>query len=238
MPRYTTPIEFMIYEKDVSKMYNETDGWLQRVLISLCWLTGARTKEIIDIKKSDVVYNDNLLAIKINTLKLGNKDGQFKIRERVLRFTRPQKPRSIYVETIIKHIDMLKKDDAHLIPYGQRWVTMHLNDIGKRAIGKELTPYHFRHSICTALAVNGKSLPEIMHFKGAISLNGVKPYIHAKASQIQLEALNRDGLLDLGEANGGYLNKSEINTIKEYAELIKEHNKAHLIKSSEKGSEE
>lgn len=207
MPKYKTPIDYCIYENEVSKVYNAGTSLQQRLLVSLCWITGARTSELLDIKKEDVAYNDKLVAINIRTLKLGNDSkGKFKIRQRTLKFTRPQNPKNIYLETIIKFTERLG-EGQRLIKYKNSWCKTTLNKLSKYAIGKPISVYHFRHSICTQLAMNGASIPEIMYFKGATSLNGVTPYIHAKPMMFKLEQFNREKGLVLGNENGGNLFK-------------------------------
>ena len=207
MPKYKTPIDYCIYENEVSKVYNAGTSLQQRLLVSLCWITGARTSELLDIKKEDVAYNDKLVAITIRTLKLGdNTKGKFKVRQRTLKFTRPLNPRNVYLETIIKFTERLP-DNKPLIKYKNRWCEKTLNKLGRIAVGKPISVYHFRHSICTQLAMNGASIPEIMYFKGAVSLNGVQAYIHAKPMMFKLEQFNREKGLVLGNENGGNLFK-------------------------------
>jgi site-specific recombinase XerD len=218
MPKYNTPIDYTIYEKEVSALYNAGTTLQQRLLVSLCWITGARTSELIDIKKEDILFNDDFVIITIRTLKLGDREtGKFKIRQRGLRFTRPKNPKNIYLETIIKFSERLEERDT-LLKYKQRWCIKTLHKLGQKAIGKDISVYHFRHSICTQLAMNGASIPEIMYFKGAISLNGVTPYIHAKPMIFKLEQFNRDKGLTLGEQNGGNLFKMDEETFKEVAQ--------------------
>lgn len=205
MPKYNTPIDYTIYEKEVAKMYNASNTLQGRVLISLCWITGARTSELVELKKEDILYNDDFVVISIKTLKLGDRDkGRFKLRHRNLRFTRPTNPRNIYLETIVKWANMLE-DGQTLIKYKQRWCIKKLHKIGQKALDKDISVYHFRHSLCTQLAMNGASIPEIMYFKGAISLNGVTPYIHAKPTIFKLEHFNREKGLTLGDKNGANL---------------------------------
>lgn len=213
MPRYKSNIDLMIYDKDVSKMYSATNIWLHRVLISLCWITGARTSEIIDIRKEDVNWNDEYFGIKIKTLKLRN-DGKFKIRDRILRFKRVYQPRNIYVETIIKHCSKLI-EGSRLIPYNADWCGRTIGKISKKAIGRSVAPYHFRHSVCTAMAVSGFTIPEIMYFKGAISLSGVTPYIHAKPFMLELQRLDRSGD-NILQTSGGSQLVTDVPTVKAY----------------------
>jgi len=228
MPRYKTDIDLMIYDKDVSRMYNSTNIWLYRVLISLCWITGARTSEIIDIRKEDVNWNEEYFGIKIKTLKLRH-DGKFKIRDRVLRFKRGIKPRNIYIETIILHSNKLI-EGSRLIPYTIDWCERIIGKISKNSIGRSVTPYHFRHSVCTAMAVSGFTIPEIMYFKGATSLNGVTPYIHAKPFMLELQRLDRSGE-NILQTSGGSQIVTEVKVVKAYLE--KESNESETKKEQE-----
>ena len=68
---------------------------------------------------------------------------------------------------------------------------MKLNTLGMKALGKELSPYHFRHSVITWLARHGATIEQLMYFKGARSLSGIAPYLHAVPSVIKLENLRR-----------------------------------------------
>lgn len=213
MPKYTTPIEFMIYDREVSQLYNQSNMWAHRVLIALCWITGARTSEILALKKEDIQWNDDTIGIKLKTLKLRN-NGQFKIRDRILRFKRATRPRNIYIETIIKHCKHIKPEQR-ILPFTTAWSRKWLNIIGRDALGKPITPYHFRHSVCTAMAMSGFTIPEIMYFKGAVSLQGVQGYIHAKPFMLELQRLDRSGD-NILQTSGGSQLVTDVPTVKAY----------------------
>lgn len=193
MPRYSWDINELIFEEDARKMYDCADSEIKRVLISLMWVTGARTHELTILQKKDIQvdHEKEKLNIRIKTLKLKKKTN-FQIDHRTLSFDRKLGTEAnIYLETIIRYIAKLDPD-SKLISYTDRWVEQQANKIGEKALNKKLCPYHFRHSVLTWLAYNGAQLPELMHFKGARSIRGVLPYIHARPMVVKLENQRRN----------------------------------------------
>lgn len=192
MPKYSWKIEELIFEEDARKMYDIADTETQRVLISLLWITGARTHEISMLRRQNFELDtvDSVLRITLKTLKLKKKK-VFQVDERTLEFERPLgMDLNIYLETIIKFVAKLQPEDK-VIPYTDRWIEQQITKLSLRAINKPLCPYHFRHSVMTWLAKNKLSPPELMHFKGARSLRGIMPYLHAMPSVVKLENLRR-----------------------------------------------
>lgn len=193
MPRYSWDIKELIFEEDARKMYDIADTEVKRVLISLLWIAGPRTHEITMLQKKDITidHEEEKLNIRIKTLKL-KKKADFQIDYRTLSFNRPLGTEAnIYLETIIRYVAKLDPD-SKIISYTDRWIEQQINKIADKALNKRLCPYHFRHSVLTWLAFNGASVPELMHFKGARSLRGVTPYIHAKPMVIKLENQRRN----------------------------------------------
>lgn len=205
MPKYKWDIKDLLFEEDVKKIYDSSDGVVKRAFVSLCWLTGARTSELLMLKKEDIGFNEDSLQVRMHTLKLGK--GKYKTDLRTLTFTRPKGMQtSLYVETVIKYVSSLPSSEAMLFPYTSRWAesrvigpasskALSYVDGAGNKVEKWLTPYHFRHSVMQWFARNGASLAQLMHFKGAASPLSVQPYISAVASVVKLENLNRDKAL-------------------------------------------
>jgi len=198
MPKYKWKIEELLFEEDVRNIYDHARLNDERVLVSLLWLTGARPAELMRSKANEkkgitideFKINTNSLEITLKTLKRGTKDN-FQVKQRNLVFERGTKQQNIYIETIINHIKSLLPE-SELLPYTTRWGEKVINRLGREAIGKPISPYHFRHSVMTWLMQNGKSELEVQYFKGASSLAGVRPYLHAKPNVIRLENLRRN----------------------------------------------
>lgn len=196
MPRYRWDIKDLLFEEDVRKMYNLAPVPVKKAFIAACWLTGARTSELLLLKKEDIGFNDHYLEIRLHTLKLG--DGDYKTGIRTLTLTRPSGlETNLYVETIIKFAAALPTNETPLFPYTDRWTEARvIGPISEKALGKWLTPYHFRHSCMQWLARHGASLAQLMHFKGAKSPLSVQPYIASVPSVIKMENLKRERALE------------------------------------------
>ena len=203
MPKYKWNIKDLIFEEDVKKIYAQVDGLLKKALISVCWLTGARTSEILEIAKADVGFGEDYLELRLKTKKLG--DGDYKTETRTLKFTRPHGIDSnIYIETIIKYAASIQDNEDLLFhtpgntrkSYSSRWVESRLvGPTAQKVLGKWLTPYHFRHSCMQWLAYHGAGMAQLMHFKGAKSPLSVQPYISAVPTLLKIENLKRDRAL-------------------------------------------
>jgi site-specific recombinase XerD len=192
MPRYNFDVkDFLLFEEDVRKMYDMANN-NEAVLISILWLTGARPGEIAILNVPDVTYTPDLLKIRLKTLKKG-KGGDFAVTERTLEFERPKgMDVNIYIETIINHVAKLPNNEgSRVLPYTTRWAEKHITKLGTEALGKQLTPYHFRHSVMTWLAKKRWTLDQLKYFKGANSLRSIEPYIQAVPQVINMENLKR-----------------------------------------------
>lgn len=198
---YAVPIEEIIYESDVKKAWDLCQYEGERVLLSLFWHTAARPSELLEIKRKDVGWGldtrgNAYFAIRVVTKKLGT-GGEFIPHERTLTTSRPKgKDANIYIETIIRWCKQLNDypDSKILAPTG--WgTTRSLNRIMHKVvarIGKQWSPYHWRHSVMTHLARSGMGLSQLMFWKGAKSVESVKFYIHAVPAYVAIENIRKD----------------------------------------------
>ena len=190
MPKYGWKIDELIFEEDAKAMYKHAKNEKETVLISLLWTTGARPEELHMLKREKVEFNDQTLLLTIPTKKLG-KEGTFKIRERPLEFARPNGlDTNIFIETIIKYAKDLPPE-TFLLPNTTRWQENVVNRLSQAAMGKKLCPYHFRHSVMSWMAHSGATIEQLMHFKGALSVMSVSPYLHAKPYIVVLATQRR-----------------------------------------------
>lgn len=190
MPRYTEDISEILYEEDIRAMYDRAKSPAEAFLVSILWTTGARPSEILQLTKGDFTYLNDVLHIKLKTMKLGQgKD--FKVKERTLSFERPMGlEANRYLEMIVRYVSAASSE-GYVLQYTTRWCEKVTNRLGMETLGKKLTPYHFRHSVLSWLAAKDYSTAELMHFKGAKSVNSVSPYLHAKPFLLQAKHLQR-----------------------------------------------
>lgn len=187
MPKYKTDIDsstgIFLNEPMVRQLYDRAQG-IERVLVSLCWKTGARTNELTQLKKEDAVISEDDLALTLHTEKLGASK-EFVLRQRTLNFARPSGVgMDIYTETIVMHCKNLANGEP-ILKYGDRWVQKRLNILGIKVFGKPICLYHFRHAAMTREANRGHGAPDLMHFKGAKSPRSVEGYLHATPYQVK-----------------------------------------------------
>lgn len=186
MGRYGHNIRDLIFEEDVRLMFNKCRNDRERLLLSFLWVTGARPAEINQIKKEDIAVYTNTLSIKVKTLKLGRAKG-FTIENRTLEFERPTGLDEItWLETIAGKAIAAQPEQV-LLPFTTRWQSKVINRLGTEAIGKAISPYHLRHSVLSYKAASGYTIDQLMHMKGAKSIESVSTYLQARPFVIQLK---------------------------------------------------
>lgn len=185
MGRYGHDIKDLVFEEDVRLMLNKCKNDRERLLLSFLWTTGARPAEINQLVKEDVSVYEATIAIKLKTLKLG-RSKTFQIEHRTLEFERPKGLDEIVWLEIIAAKAMEAQPRAVLLPLTTRWIRKVINRLGTEAIQKPLSPYHLRHSVLSYKAASGYTTDQLMHMKGAKSVESVSPYLHARPFVIKL----------------------------------------------------
>lgn len=190
MPKYSWNISDILYEEDVRKIYESATTREQRVLVSLLWITAARPKEILNLKREDFLISEDIVEVRVETLKLKDTE-KFQDKYRTPKFERnPASNMNIYLETIVDWV-LDAAPGGFILPRTTRWAELQINKLGEKAIGKKICPYHFRHSVLSWLAKEGYSVPALMHFKGARSIKSVEPYLHAVPYLVKLSGMDR-----------------------------------------------
>ena len=201
MPKYTHDIKDLIWEEDAKAMYDICQNKREALLLSLCWLTGARPSELLLLTTDNFQIDDTHVVIYIKTLKLGAGKEYFS-EQRTLKLSRQIGVNAnIYLETVVRYI-LETPPGAKLLDYTSRWAEKVIERLSCGALHKRLTPYHFRHSVLTWLARHGATLDQLKHFKGAKTAASVEPYLSAVPYIIKMENLKRGhstGKLGLGE---------------------------------------
>lgn len=182
MPEYLWDVkEHLLFDDEVKLMYDTCRSDYERVAVALMWRAAPRPMEMVGEALTPAQFNimENRLDITLKTLKLGEA-GTFKVSDRVLQFDRPSGlEMDVYVEMIIKMV-MKTQPEQPILPYGKRWLERLCNRIGKEILGREITPYHFRHSRMTWLARNRATLDQLKQFKGAADYRSVWTYVNAQ----------------------------------------------------------
>lgn len=185
--------EHLLFDEEVKQMFDLCKTNHERLAVALMWRTGARPMEMIGeaLKPKQINYTDTQVEVVLKTLKLG-KGGRFKVMDRPLQFERPSGlEQDIYVETIVSMAGKTLPEEP-LLPNGKRWLERLCNRLGVEVLGREISPYHFRHSRMTWLARNGATLDQLKHFKGSADYRSIWNYINAQPFVIKAQ-LSRAG---------------------------------------------
>jgi integrase len=188
MPRYREdPSETVLKDEDIRKMFDKTRDLQEQALLSCLWITGARPSEVLELKKENVLITEDVVVFDLPTKKLQADGTHFVLKRRQLRIGRPHGLQmNIYLETVVKYAERLYHPEDPVFIYGRRWAIKVINRLGMQGIGKEVAPYHLRHSAVTREASRGQTIDQLMHFKGAKSIQSVQPYLHASPYDVVL----------------------------------------------------
>jgi integrase len=193
MGHYTTDIKTLLFEEDARAMLNKCKTEKERRLLALLWLTAGRPAELNQVKKEDIVVFDETISIRLKTLKLG-RSKHFQIENRTLEYERPKGLQEIvWLDIIARAVIATPPDTFLLAGHGgkrpsTRWISKTINRISFQALGKRFAPYHIRHSVLSSKAAANYSIDQLMHMKGAKSVESVSPYLHARPFVIKLQA--------------------------------------------------
>jgi integrase len=178
--KYKVPINRIIADEEIKYIIDSCKSNYDKFIVSILWLTGGRPEEVRMLTKNDFQFDEKKLQIKIKTLKHGCTK-EFFPDTRLLEFERREGiDANVYVEFIIKYLGIIQEPQAALIPNGKRSIEKKINELGEKALGIPISPYHFRHSAMMRESKNGATIDMLMHFKGAASTRSVGPYIHAR----------------------------------------------------------
>jgi integrase len=170
-------------------MYDKTKDLQEQALLSCLWITGARPSEILELAKKNVLITDEVVVFDLPTKKLQADGTRFVMKRRQLRIGRPHGLQmNIFLETVVKYAERLYHPEDPIFIYGRRWAIKVINRLGMQAIGKEVAPYHLRHSAVTREASQGRTLDQLKHFKGAKSIRSVEPYLHASPYDVMVSS--------------------------------------------------
>jgi len=184
MPNYTdSNVEHIIDADEFKALYNHCRTVTDQTWITMLWLTGARPQELIEMTKKDITIEQDKIKFHIKTKKI-KKTGGFIVEKRTLVLKILSTER--YVKTIERHLSRLK-DDSLIFQFSNRTGFNIIKRLGWTVLGIGICPYNFRHSRLTLLAEKGATVDTLMKFKGARNRRSVRPYLHARKVEYEVE---------------------------------------------------
>lgn len=178
MPRYITDRSIRLWDMQVTQMFNKCKTLEEKALLSLFWLTGARTGEILSLKPNPNFWKGpEQIQIFMPTKKSGR--GAKELPPRTLTLLRPTPnaedsevtglnggSNPLYIESIVEYVEKVHKEGKPLFTKSVRWAEKVLNRLGEEAIGKKVSAYHFRASFAYHAKNNGASEERIKEWLG------------------------------------------------------------------------
>lgn len=137
------------------------------------------------MKKKDITFlENNKIEFVLSTKKLG-KERKFIVRKRTLILKIDSNSR--YVKALKRYLARIKDEESKIYFFSRRTGYNIINRLGYDALGVSICPYNFRHSRMTLLAEKGATLEELMRVKGGRTIQSVRPYVHARKVEYEVE---------------------------------------------------
>lgn len=177
MPRVVTPKE---YEEIISVIDNLED----RTLIELLFTTGMRREEVVDSKKSDFIFDQEVLKI--------NGKGR---KERMVPIIPAIMPNTMlwlneqYDELVFP--SKINKGE----PNSTRWVNKVVRKWADKLGYTDITPHSFRHSFGTYLYENGADIKAIQEMMGHESVDTTNIYAQSSMKRNKQEFMKAHPLI-------------------------------------------
>ena len=183
-PKLEKKLPKYLYYEDMEKILNVPDlntdiGIRDSLILELLYVTGIRVSELVNIKLSDIDYNDR--KIKINGK--GNK-GRI-----VLYGTRCEELLNKYLKI---RDNFLKNSNDYLIlgkmgkKINDRMIRTIISDIARKAgVKLKISPHTFRHTFATHMLNEGADLRSVQELLGHENLSTTTIYTHVTNERLR-----------------------------------------------------
>lgn len=183
-PKLEKKLPKYLYYEDVEKVLNVPDlntdvGKRDALILELLYVTGIRVSELVNIKLSDISYNEKKIKIKGK----GNK-------ERIVLYGNRCK------ELLDKYLSVrnnfLKDNNEYLIlgvkgkQINDRMVRTIINEISEKAsVNLKISPHTFRHTFATHMLNEGADLRSVQELLGHENLSTTTIYTHVTNERLR-----------------------------------------------------
>ena len=127
-----------------------------KALFATLWNTGHRISEVLELKRSDIWYDDKAMWF---TLKVEKRRKEF-----IHTIKIPMN--ASYVSYIKEYVDTIPDPNQKLFDITRQYVNIKLTRICDELVIPKITPHDFRHSLATRLAARGCNKYELDAFFG------------------------------------------------------------------------
>jgi integrase/recombinase XerD len=173
-PKRNKTIPNILTIEEIKKLFDSTENIKHKLILKLLYGTGLRVSEIINLKKQDINFDEDL--IKINLSK-GKKDRFVKlpssIKEDLQHYSKLNS--SLYLFPSNRKGKLTKKTIAKIVS----------NSAKKAEIKKRVYPHLLRHSFATHLLEQGTDLRIIQKILGHSSIKTTQIYTQISQASIK-----------------------------------------------------
>ncbi len=160
---------------------NQNNGARNEAIIEILYSCGLRVSELINLKISDLFFNDNLIKI----LGKGNK-------ERFVPVSKIAKKLTLNYLNSKRNLIKVKKGDEDTLFLNNRgskltrvMIYTILNNLAiKNGLKKKISPHVLRHSFATHLIENGANIISIQKMMGHENIVTTEKYLHVKKKHL------------------------------------------------------
>lgn len=171
--------EYLSYQTIESIIDYLNDNWLYKAIIEVLYGCGLRVSELINLKVSDIHYQENLIECEGK----GKKQRYIPINSKALQ--------AIDEYKVNFRNKLKRKDDENLLFLNEKGrklrreaINVMLNKIAKELNIKTLHPHMLRHSFSTHLLENGADLRMIQEMLGHESISTTEIYTHINEKKL------------------------------------------------------
>ncbi|MEJ2268082.1 MAG: tyrosine-type recombinase/integrase [Nanoarchaeota archaeon] len=173
-PKRNKVIPNILSIKDIKKMFNSTNNPKHKLILKLLYGTGLRVSEIVNLKKSEINFEENLVKI---VLGKGKKDRFVKLPESI-----KDELKNYSKIGDSKYLFESNRGGKLTIKSIQKIVS---NSAKKARIKKRVYPHLLRHSFATHLLEQGTDLRIIQKLLGHSSIKTTQIYTQISQASIR-----------------------------------------------------
>lgn len=172
VPKKEKRLPEVLTKQEVVKLIDSADNLKSKLIISMLYSSGLRVSEVVNLKVSDVDFQNNLGWVRKGK---GSKDRMFNLSKNLN-------------DDIQKYL--VGRENKYIFSKEEPLTTRNIQKIifnlrGKAGINKKLTPHTLRHSFATHLLEEGTDIRVIQSLLGHSNLNTTQVYAHVSSDMIK-----------------------------------------------------
>lgn len=170
-PKEEQDLPVILSRQELVKLFNACDNTKHRMMLMLCYSSGLRRNELLNLKIDDIITNDGKFRIRINRSK-GNKDRYTVLSERLLpelrQYFKVSRPRVYLFNGRKKGEPMSAGGIRHALKMA----------VKKSGIKKDMNLHILRHCFASHCLEDGMNIRTLQELLGHASILTTMIYLH------------------------------------------------------------